>query len=83
MGSSYGYRNDGRVYSGKAAAIIELEKYGIGDVIGCGINYHRREIFFTKNGRFLRTVYTNIEIRDFYATIGLHYPDEEVTFNFG
>jgi hypothetical protein len=29
------------------------EKYGIGDTIGCGLNFRRKEVFYTKNGAVL------------------------------
>lgn len=52
LGSSFGYRSDGKLYSGKAPCNKEMEKFGTGDIIGCGINFFKREIFFTNNGKY-------------------------------
>lgn len=29
-----------------------MPKFAVGSIIGCGINYFRREIFFTFNGKY-------------------------------
>ncbi len=48
-----------------------MPKFNKGDVIGCGINYFKRQIFFTHNNKYFGPAFTDIEIREFFPTIGL------------
>lgn len=57
--------------------------FGVGDTVGCGINYANQGIFFTLNGRFLGYGWTGINLTEpLYPTIGIdsHHP---VEINFG
>eukprot|EP00941_MAST-03F_sp_MAST-3F-sp1_P002539 g2539.t1 len=82
---SYGYRSeDGK----KSGDISGDETYGpsytTGDIVGCGINFCKQTIFFTKNGNHLGTAFSNIPgILTLYPTVGLHSPNERICFNFG
>ena len=50
-----------------------------GDVIGCGINYNQKEIFFTKNGTLVGAGFSNvISNGKFYPTVSLHSKKEEI-----
>ena len=55
--------------------------------MGCGINFLKREIFFTYNGVFQGVAFKNIWNKDqdlnLFATVGLHSMNESLTFNFG
>ena len=53
-----------------------MPKFEKGDVLGCGINFFKRHIFFTYNGKYYGPVFTDIEIRDFYPTVGILYKFE-------
>jgi hypothetical protein len=61
----------------------ELDKYSTNDVVGCGINFFKREIFFTKNGIYHGThlylykkgsAFVQVEIKEFFPTLGLGSP---------
>jgi hypothetical protein len=48
---SWGYHSDdGRLFSGMGQSKIYGETYQTGDVIGCGGDTQRKDLFFTKNG---------------------------------
>ena len=50
---SYGYRIDGKLFHKKSyAGLKSMSKIKNGDIVGCGINFFNREIFFTHNGDF-------------------------------
>jgi len=53
-------------------------KFVEGDVIGCGINYNQKNIFFTKNGNFLGVAFHNIKSGRLYPTVGMHSKNEVV-----
>uniref|UniRef100_A0A914DRK6 B30.2/SPRY domain-containing protein n=1 Tax=Acrobeloides nanus TaxID=290746 RepID=A0A914DRK6_9BILA len=57
---SYGYHgNDGLVFNSSGKGDPYGPSYSNGDVVGCGIHFSRREIFFTKNGQNLGPAVTN------------------------
>lgn len=80
---SYGYRADGKVYNNKQAGEVMMPKFTTGNIVGCGINYFKREIFFTYNGEYTGPAFKDVELKEYYATIGLHSLNECITFNFG
>lgn len=60
-----------------------MHKYSSQDTVGCGINFFKREIFFTYNGQYFGPAFKDIDIKEYYATIGLHSLHQSVKFNFG
>ena len=85
---SYGYHgDDGGLFHAKGTMIRPCgPKYGVGDTVGCGIDYVKRGIFFTYNGQFLGYAFENMKPNDLdrslYPVVGMdtHCP---VECNFG
>jgi len=80
---SFGYKSDGKVFSNKIQSTITMPKMDKDHVIGCGINFLKREIFFTHNGVCPGPAFKDIEIFEYFPTIGLHSQHESIQFNFG
>jgi hypothetical protein len=82
---SYGYHSDdGAIFHGHGRAIKNFGPvFGKGDVVGCGLDYRRREIFFTLNGRLLGVAFTDVNVsKPLYPTVGIDSACR-ATFNFG
>ncbi|CAD5210264.1 unnamed protein product [Bursaphelenchus xylophilus] len=81
---TFGYHADkGRLLSGHTK-IDANEVYKSDDIIGCGINFVTRTIFFTKNGQKLQSEFTNVNMtRSFYPIVGTQCPADVVDTNFG
>lgn len=74
--------DDGGIFHGKGRQIAQYgPTFGAGDVVGCGINYKTKSIFFTLNGRFLGDAFHNLS-GALYPTCGIDAM-VNVTFNFG
>ncbi|CAO3589831.1 unnamed protein product [Absidia cylindrospora] len=57
--------------------------FGIGDTIGCGIDFSDRTIFYTRNGIHLGTAFRDVKGKRMYPIIGFKTSGEKVTANFG
>jgi len=84
---SYGYHgDDGGVFHHTGHMLREYgPKFGAGDVVGCGIDYHRNVLFFTRNGKYLGDAFdlkggnndddsnqtVNFYDHDWYPTVGI------------
>jgi hypothetical protein len=82
---SYGYHSDdGGIYHGVGRQLSQFgPSFGLGDIVGCGIDYRDHSIFYTLNGNFLGKAFKNIQTGiEFFPTIGI---DANVTveFNYG
>jgi len=56
--------------------------YGVGDIVGCGVNYENNGIFFTLNGKFLGYAWEKIKDDDLFPTIGVD-TNCPLSLNFG
>ncbi|KAL8172564.1 hypothetical protein V2J09_024368 [Rumex salicifolius] len=81
--NSYGYHgDDGLLYRGQGKGEHFGPTFTTCDTVGAGINYASQEIFFTKNGVVVGTVYKDVK-GALFPTIAVHSQNEEVTVNFG
>ncbi|KAJ8660037.1 hypothetical protein O0I10_004264 [Lichtheimia ornata] len=85
---TWGYHaDDGRAFDGNSGNDQGLPfgpGYTVLDVIGCGIDMQRRDIFYTKNGRFIGRAFHAVRFGiDLHPCIGLNSPGESVVVNFG
>lgn len=82
--NSYGYLGeDGKKYTEGMRGEAFGETFTTGDVVGCGIQFAKQEIFFTKNGKYLGVAFRKVKGVLLFPTIGLHSPGETVLVNFG
>lgn len=57
--------------------------FGFNDTVGCGLDYSNRSIFFTLNGKFLGTAFSEVRTSlELYPTVGID-AHCSVRFNFG
>lgn len=75
-GHSYGYHGDnGAIYHGSGAIVRQFgPKFGVGDTVGCGVDYVKKGIFYTLNGKLLGYAWKSIPTADLielYPTVGL------------
>lgn len=81
--NSYGYHGEnGHKFSASQTGMEFGPRFGTGDVIGAGIHLEKQQIFFTKNGKFMKVAFEGVR-GELYPTIGLHSRNECVEVNFG
>ncbi|KAF9180903.1 hypothetical protein BGZ50_005843 [Haplosporangium sp. Z 11] len=84
--NSWGYHSDdGFLYFGNGKQNIEYSyEYGEGDIVGCGINFLDRAVFFTLNGDMSGVAFKFIKDSiPLYPAIGLSQAGTEINANFG
>jgi hypothetical protein len=84
MVDSYGlHGDDGNLFHNRGRGINFGERWSSGDVIGCGINFIKDIVFYTKNGQFLGAPFRGIKADEYWATIGIANEDAKFKVNFG
>ncbi|KAG9314703.1 hypothetical protein JVU11DRAFT_5512 [Chiua virens] len=83
--NSWGYHGEsGTVCSGDKNGLPFGTPFGVGDIIGCGIDFTQNKVFYTKNGSLLGTVFENVgKDCDIFPAVGLCYTNESIHVNFG
>ncbi|KAG8220145.1 hypothetical protein J3R82DRAFT_1171 [Butyriboletus roseoflavus] len=83
--NSWGYHGEsGTICSGDKSGLPFGTTFGVGDIIGCGIDFTQHKIFYTKNGSLLGTVFENVgKDCDVFPAVGLCYTNESIHANFG
>ncbi|KAF8446337.1 hypothetical protein L210DRAFT_2971217 [Boletus edulis BED1] len=83
--NSWGYHGEsGIICSGDKNGLPFGTTFGVGDIIGCGIDFTQNKVFYTKNGSLLGSVFENVgKDCDLYPAVGLSYTNESIHANFG
>lgn len=83
---SYAYHGDDGKKYGDGASSGDWPLFEDGDIIGCGIDFTRRTIFYTRNGELLGDGFSNIIIEEYWPIVGFsnrHHQINKVRINFG
>ncbi|CAO3638217.1 unnamed protein product [Cunninghamella echinulata] len=82
---SFGYHgDDGNSFKSSGTGTEYGPQFGTGDTVGCCVNFANQTAFFTKNGAFLGTAFTNLDFSiTYYPCVGMQTAGECITVNFG
>ena len=88
--NSYGYHSNGNIYHSSKVEEVNVE-YGVGDIVGCYLDFEHNVFFYTKNGLIVNQsktyeekIFDLFSIPDFlYPTVGLNTGGTTVQTNFG
>ncbi|PBK70343.1 SPRY-domain-containing protein [Armillaria solidipes] len=83
--NSWGYHgDDGCSFATERNGTAYGPTYGLGDVIGCGIDFTTDRAFFTRNGTLIGPVFENVgKNLDLFPSVGLQHSNEMIRANFG
>ncbi|RYP25263.1 hypothetical protein DL765_000144 [Monosporascus sp. GIB2] len=86
-GPSWGYHgDDGRLFEYTSNSIYSHSigpKWGMGDTVGCGIDFSRGTIFYTKNGELIGEGFRDVKSSRVFPCVGLSSEGTTIRSNFG
>ncbi|KAK4151441.1 hypothetical protein C8A00DRAFT_35928 [Chaetomidium leptoderma] len=85
---SWGYHgDDGHSFASQNVGKPYAEIFGVGDTVGCLVNFRLNHALFTKNGRELPIAFKDIPFKDvkgkLYPIVGLKKKEDHIMANFG
>ncbi|KAL2131100.1 hypothetical protein VTI74DRAFT_5552 [Chaetomium olivicolor] len=85
---SWGYHgDDGHSFASQNVGKPYAEQFGVGDTVGCLINFRLGHALFTKNGKELPIAFKDISFKEakgkVYPIVGLKKKEDHVMANFG
>jgi hypothetical protein len=81
---SFGYHgDDGNLYYGGVNNRSFGPTFGLGDVIGCGCDEIKGDLFFTLNGKFLGVAASGVNSFKLRPCVGLLHKGQRLSVNFG
>jgi len=84
--NAYGLHADiGCVFHNSSVGAAFVPRFQQGDVIGCGLDMHRRELFYTVNGKWVGVSHQGVDISSstWFPAVSLQSPRERIHANFG
>ena len=81
---SVGFQSDdGKLYAGSESGSDFGEPWQANAVVGCGLDYATKQLFFTLNGSFVAATRVSLRESECVPTIGFLRGGEKVSVNFG
>ncbi|AEO55930.1 hypothetical protein MYCTH_2300271 [Thermothelomyces thermophilus ATCC 42464] len=85
---SWGYHgDDGHSFASQNVGKAYADTFGVGDTVGCLINFRLNHALFTKNGRELPIAFKDVPFKDvkgkLYPIVGLKKKEDHIMANFG
>ncbi|QIW97626.1 hypothetical protein AMS68_003144 [Peltaster fructicola] len=75
--------DDGEVFSGQSSGRSYGPHLVTHDVVGCGINFRTNSIFFTRNGNYLGSAFSDVKPGEYFPIIGFRKNGDHARANFG
>jgi hypothetical protein len=75
--------DDGAIFCQAGSGDPFADRFEPNDVIGCGVYWPTKEVFFSINGRFLGFAPSKVTTRRLYACVGIRNEDAKYRINFG